>query len=369
MKIFKLVLIGITLLITASCSKVKTKMFLKMKGGKGVLFEGIKKIDFEISGVHTMRAVASFDDIEIPIVIDTGGMTIIDKQTAKEVNLELIETPQEDVSLAKIKNTKLGNVSVTDLNAGVIDFVKMFKTKEEKCFGMIGSDFFRFYQTTFDYNKQQISFTMPKKLQEKSVNEHLLDMEIVFPYFPTVEIKINGNKIRGMIDTGLNYPFVLPIEMKQKLTNGNPEKVKKAKGFFCKWPFTDEPDNQLFLANEIEIGDIKIENQAVFFAQLPKMMGSNVALIGKCFLDQYIFTLDYQNKQVLLKESEKNNFSLNYTAGIKIVKRKNSFKVIGIFEDSPADKAGIVLETKINRINGKTPSEITNKELDDLLLV
>lgn len=362
------VTVAIVILINVGCSELKIKMFEKIKGGKGEILTKTEEVNFEIIASHIMTVKANLDGNKIQMVLDTGGLTIIDKKIADSLNFEIEKIPNEDVEFAKVKETSLGDVSVYDLNAVKMDFRETFTAENFQSFGMIGSDFFRFFQTSFDYQEQKIFFSNPKKMKTNSETEHLLKMKIIFPYFPTVKVVLNNNfKIEGMIDTGLNYAFVLPVGWLKNLSEEERSKAIKAKGFFAKWPFTEEPNNHLYLMNEIKIGDIILKNEPVIFAELPPFLEKDILLIGKYFLDKYITTLDYKHKQVLLKDAEPNNISIDYSFGLYVFNQGDEFKIKGIWENSPADKSGILLSDKLISVNGRKCDEITNFELFNLM--
>ncbi|HHE38563.1 MAG TPA: hypothetical protein ENL20_08335 [Candidatus Cloacimonetes bacterium] len=362
------VAVAIVILINVGCSELKIKMFEKFKGGKGKILTKTEEINFEIIASHIMTVAANLDGNEIQIVLDTGGLTIIDKKIADSLNFEIEKIPNEDVEFAQVKETSLGGVSVYDLNAVKMDFRETFIAENFQSFGMIGSDFFRFFQTSFDYQNQKVFFSNPKKMKANSNTEHLFKMKIILPYFPTVKVVLNNEfKIKGMIDTGLNYAFVLPVGWLKNLSEEERAKAIKAKGFFAKWPFTEEPNNHLYLMNEIKIGDIVLKNEPVIFAELPPFLEKDVLLIGKYFLDKYITTLDYKHKQVLFTETEPNNISLNYSFGMYVFNAGDKFKIKGIWENSPADKAGILLSDKLISVNDMKCDEITNFELFELM--
>lgn len=362
------VTVAIVILINVGCSELKIKMFEKIKGGKGEILTKTEEVNFEIIASHIMTVKANLDGNKIQMVLDTGGLTIIDKKIADSLNFEIEKIPNEDVEFAKVKETSLGDVSVYDLNAVKMDFRETFTAENFQSFGMIGSDFFRFFQTSFDYQEQKIFFSNPKKMKTNSETEHLLKMKIIFPYFPTVKVVLNNNfKIEGMIDTGLNYAFVLPVGWLKNLSEEERSKAIKAKGFFAKWPFTEESNNHLYLMNEIKIGDIILKNEPVIFAELPPFLEKDILLIGKYFLDKYITTLDYKHKQVLLKDAEPNNISIDYSFGLYVFNQGDEFKIKGIWENSPADKSGILLSDKLISVNGRKCDEITNFELFNLM--
>ena len=357
-----LAILILLLILLAACSDTKIKMFEKFKGGEVIPLDGEKTVPFRIYSGHVIAVDARFNDRIVPVVLDTGGMTMIGSDLADSLGLELHETPQEDVSLAKVEHLLLGEVEVLNLKAVIMPFGKTFSFGDNELLGMVGSDFFRFYQTTFDYETQEMTFRNPSKLTAKREGDRLMKMTIVPPYFPTVETTLNGElTMDGLIDTGLNHAFVIPINRLEKMPQSVRDRAINVKGFFAKWPYTDQTRNVLTLMDEIRIGDIVMKDVPVIFADLPFMMEENVLLIGKHFMDDYRTTLDFHNRQVLLEEATPIRQSIRFSTGINIVKIDGKLGVRGLWEGSPADIAGFRPDDEIVTINGRTAEELDNK--------
>ncbi|MCD6328822.1 MAG: hypothetical protein J7M10_00460, partial [Candidatus Cloacimonetes bacterium] len=115
-------------------------------------------------------------------------------------------------------------------------------------------------------------------------------------------------------------------------------------------------ENYLYKSNEISIGNMKLKDVGVIFAEFPF---NNSALLGKDFLEQFVTTLDFPNRKVLLTEVEESPKDILFTTGINVRKLDDgTFKIIGLWEDSPADKAGIELDDIIIEVNSTTANEI-----------
>ncbi len=360
----RLIILMILLLVSMmGCSDVKVKLVEQAKGGEVSPLDGEKLVPFELNSAHVITLHPEFNGREIPIVLDTGGMTMIGREVADTLNLELHATPQEGVSLAKVESIRLNGVEVRNLKAAVMPFGDTFKISNIKLDGMLGSDFLRFFQVTFDYNRNEITFRNPSKLTKENQGDLLLKMKIIAPYFPTVQTKVNSKmKLNGMIDTGLNHAFVLPYELLEKFPDA---RVMKAKGFFAKWPFTEQQRNALALIDEIRIGDKVLKDVPVLFADLPNMLDEGTMLIGKHFLDDYRTTLDYPNRMVLLQETDPIEQSLSFSTGVSIIRRLDKLIVRGVWEGSPADLAGINPEDEILTINGLEATALDNHQIQE----
>ena len=364
-KIFYLMTVFVALTLI-SCQGAKTKMFEKFKGGKGQKLESDVVVPFKLIASHIIEVEAEINGSIQTMVLDTGGLTMLDKSVADSLKTELISTPQNNVQLTETDEIKLQDVTVNGLKMGVIDFRKMFKFQHS---GMIGSDYLRFFQSEYNYQEQTITFRNSQKLKKRTNKDLLMDIEIIFPYFPTVDVQINSNEILpGLIDTGLHYAFVLPVSWMENLSEEEKNCLIEAEGFFAKWPIPAPPKSYLCKLEKIKFGDIVIKDVPVIFAELPPLLQQEVVLIGKYFLENFITILDYPKRQVMFTEVYNNNYTLAYSAGIMISKKDDKFDITGIWKKSPAAEFGITPDTELLAINGKKHTEISQKEIMEMLM-
>ncbi len=87
-------------------------------------------------------------------------------------------------------------------------------------------------------------------------------------------------------------------------------------------------------------------------------------LLGKDFLEQFVTTLDFPNRKVLMTETEESSKDILFSTGINVRKcDDDNFKIVGMWENSPADKAGVEIDDIIFEVNGKNATEISAGEM------
>ena len=336
---------------------------------RGGVPESITKVvcPFNLTRSHIIELPVFINDSneKLTFVFDTGGTTIIGKDLAKQLELKVdsMQTPDQMIYTSRTKEINCAGLKVKDFNMSVMDFKKIFDIGNDELEGMIGPDFIRFFRTTIDYQNDQLIFeNNDKPLKAETAEQHLLDMEIMMPYHPSVQMGISEYfPIMGRIDTGLHYPIVLPIAFIEQLPEEEQAKLILCKGYFAKWPFVDTHENYLYKCDEITIGDMTLKNVGIIFANFPF---NNSALLGKDFLEQFVTTLDFPHRKVLMTETKESSKDILFSTGINVRKLDDgNFKIIGMWENSPADNAGIELEDVILEINGKDASEIETGEL------
>jgi hypothetical protein len=344
----------------------KIFMFEKFKGGTASQFEEDVVIPFTLKRSHVIQVPVTMKNFHYTFILDTGGMTMVNAELNDSLNFETMEIPQQNVKMALTDEIKLGNASVKGMKLALTNFDDTFKMDLP---GMIGTDYLRFFNVEFDYQKRQITLRNSYKMKIENQSEHLIDIEMISPYFPTVEMKINGkHKFPGMIDTGLHYAFVFPVSWLDNLSETEKENLVNIEGYFVRWPWTESPQNFLYLMPEIKLGNIVLEDVPVLFGEIPNFLGNTIALIGKYFFENYLTTIDYPNRQIKFAEREKSNYTLIYSSGIHMAKKEGKLQITGILENSPAFEAGIHPSDELIAINGKNYDEISELEICDIMM-
>jgi len=336
---------------------------------RGGVPEPITKVvcPFNLTRSHIIELPVNINNLDedLTFVFDTGGNTMIDMELAQQLGLEIdsMQTPGQMIYTSRTKEINCDGLKVKDFNMSVMDFKNTFELVNDALEGMIGPDFIRFFRTTIDYQNNQLVFeNNDKSLKAETSEQHLLDMEIMMPYHPSVQMQIGDYfPILGRIDTGLHYPIVLPIAFIKQLPEEEQNKLIACKGYFAKWPFTETHENYLYKCDEISIGDMVFKDVGVIFAEFPF---NNSALLGKDFLEQFVTTLDFPNRKVLMTETEKSSKDILFSIGINVRKLDDgNFKIVGMWENSPADKAGVEIDDIIFEVNGKNATEISAGEM------
>jgi len=365
-KKFALLLLVVISILSTCKLRAQIEFIEKLRGG---IPEPISSVSyhFNLTRSHVIEVPVKINNCEeeLTFVFDTAGNTMIGWELSKKFGLAIdsMVTPMQTMYISRTDSIETCGLTVKDFNLTVMDFKKTFEIGNDELEGMIGPDFIRFYRTTIDYTKNELKFENNDiPLIAHTKHEHLLDMEILMPYHPSVQMQIsNYFPIMGRIDTGLHYGIVLPISFVPQLPQEEQDKLIPCFGYFAKWPFVESNENYLYQCPELLVGDMVFNDVGIIFANFPF---NNSALLGKDFLEQFIITLDFPNRKVLMKEVEHSSKDILFSTGINVKKLDDgSFKIVGIWEGSPADKAGIELDDIILEVNGYPTSDITTGEL------
>ena len=353
----------------------KPEMFARIKGGKGALTGKEVHVPFTLKGSHYL-----FVDVRLnnnpqirPFLIDSGGVTTLDTALARKYNLTLSPLNAE-TSMTTLERLDLAGASITDFRPFVSDFADKFKAQGRRAgmelTGMLGCDALRFFRVLIDYGRSRLVLTTDTTpLTATGDDQALLPMEILIPYHPCVTVDFPGFSLPGRIDTGLHYAVVLPLVHMEKLDPGQKTRCIKSRGNFALWPDTAIEHNFLYVFPEIRIGRFVLEDQPVLFADLPAPLGTDFLLLGKHFLENFLTTLDFQARKVRLEKAPSGrDLSLAFSAGLHLVKEVDRVKINGLWEGSPADRAGLKIDQAVLSLNGRQTADLDNAAILDILM-
>jgi hypothetical protein len=310
--------------------------------------EGI--IPFEIKDSHYIVIKVKINQFEdsYDFVLDTGGRTFLDKELADKLNLKQ-KGPMAKIDILTLDKLPIDNVfCITQFDFGIIE-----KSTGIKFHGMIGSDLLERFRVTLDYKKKTLTLSTDNQpISPKEEGLLLSFTQHPVNNTPLVNISLDGNEtVRAMIDTGQPYPLILPSDFFEKNRLFDDGCFTESKGFILKWPGASEGKNVLTRIPNFTIGGIKIENLLSFISPLPPML--SMPLLGKDFLAGFVVTLDFPRKEMLLIPQDDFTFPSNeYGYGISLSMGDSEHIIVrGLWVDSPADRAGLKVNTELNALD------------------
>jgi predicted aspartyl protease len=280
-------------------------------------------------------------------LLDTGGLTFIDRKVAEELGLKI------KGNMAKINTLEIGEVSIPNIFAFMGFNLGEFKKHGFTFHGMIGSNLLDRFDVTIDYRKQRVILSSKSEANmERSRGQISKFTNHPVNYAPMIDCRINGDtSVKAMVDTGQPYSIVFPLEYLDKLNARSDEQLIKSKGVMIKWPGTSTTDSYLWRIDKFEQQNLKINNLVCCFAELPPLL--SVPLLGKDYLCQFLITIDYPKDEILFVPYEDAKFVKNiFSFGMNLSKGKDNTVVVeGLWTGGPADKAGIKVGDEIVECN------------------
>ncbi len=325
--------------------------------------EGI--IPFELKE-HIILVKGKINDHpeEYNFIVDTGGMIMLNDETANKLKLKRLG------NMVKMNSLDIGNYRIDSIFCVASpDFFKMFESSiGVTIHGLIGSDLLDRFKVTLDYRKKTLVLSNdtavtgdPQKGFLFKFTNHPINSA------PMLKCKLNGRlEVEAMVDTGQPYPLVLPPDILNKLGLLEKKGWIKAKGYIYKWPFTTSRDNYLGRVDSFAAGNLEVRNVLAFSAELPSVL--SVPLLGRDFLVPYITIINYPKNEILFIPQPISPAPIptnEYSIGLH-PHLDDSGKIVvrGVWTASPADKVGIGPGDEIVALNG---NPLTSANLLELL--
>lgn len=311
-----------------------------------------------LSHLITVRGTINESPDEYLFVVDTGGLTFIDKGTADKLGLK------QKGMMAKIDRLDLSGFQIDRIFCFTTFDFSRFRILGRPIHGIIGSNLLERYTAIIDFQANTLVLSADTTRMEPPDNA----LRLAFKNHPVnnapiVDIHIGTKTVDGMIDTGQPYVLVLPLnsfdEHADELTD-----FIVSKGLMEEWPMTKTDHNYLARLESFGLGDLTFKNAVCLFGEPPKML--SMPLIGNEFLFNFKMIIDYPNDEITLIPYKNVSLRNNVlSAGINIaVSEDDQVFVKGIWENSPADIEGIEVGDIIKKCDSR---EVTPENAIELL--
>ena len=333
-------------------------------------------VPFSLHGhLILIKASVNDDPREMVFMVDTGALTVINKTIAdtmaftQDVALTGKDSSghTKETRLVEIESLKIGNKEVKKCAASIFDLGLIERAMGIRVDGIIGSNVLRFFNVTIDYKHKNISLSQNKQSPEEGRHRIRFKQDMTVGFAPVVEAKIEDKyTVPAIIDTGYDgYFAAIPSPLLKKLQR--PGRGRLVKGAGMGGAFGIASEGELQRLKSFAVGtDLRVANVPVEATKMDK------ALLGKQFLDKFVVTINYLTNELTLSPYEENpRFRSNiFSIGLRVMyDEENRAKVIGIEQDSPAEKQGLKLGDEVVQVNGKPVRSYTVPELRELLVL
>jgi len=297
---------------------------------------------------HYILVKAKINDFphDYNFIIDTGGLTFIDKAVVEELNLK------QRGFMAKITTLNMSGYQIENIFCFTTFDFTIFRGAGIPIHGIIGSNLMERFKVTFDFQECFVIFsTDTTPLSPPDNGLYFTFKNHPINYAPLIKFKINQQTREGMIDTGQPFPIVIPLGDLEEFKKINAGDYIRSQGLMIKWPQTTPEYNYLTRLQSCEFGNLKINNMICIFGEIPPLL--SMPLIGSDFLFQFKMIINYPKDEMILIPNPDSHFEDNqFSWGLNLnLSEENEIYVEGIWENSPADKADIQVGDQVLSFN------------------
>jgi hypothetical protein len=282
-------------------------------------------------------------------ILDTGGLTFIDRKVAEELGLKIRG------NMAKMDTLVMGEVSIPNIFAFMGFEFKKFERYGISLSGIIGSNLLERFKVAIDYRNQRVILSPDQEDSKESARGYRVKFTShQVNHAPMIDCLINDTiSLKAMVDTGQPYSVVFPLDYLDSMGLRDDPSLVRSKGVVIDWPGTKTKDVYLGRIGRWTQSGLQIQDLMCLFAELPALL--SVPLLGKDYLSQFLMTIDYPNHEILFVLYEDASFVKDlFSFGLNLGKGENNTIIVdGLWAGGPSDKAGIKVGEEIIACNGR----------------
>ena len=318
---------------------------------------GITRVPFELLNNH-IYAAATIDGVAVRVLVDTGGVNLLTPSSAKRLGLASegklagrgAGDEHVDLGLTHAREVRLGGAVLTRPVFYVIDLSPLPDVEGTECDGLVGFEMFRRFRIAIDYEARVLTLTDPAKFQPPA-GAHSVPFELA-NRIPIVTGDLDGLPVRLSVDTGartsltLHSPFVRSNDLVTRYTAA-PETVT---GWGVGGPSRGRPAR----LGKLTLGDLALRDLAgdLFVGDKGAFANPDRAgNLGGGVLRRFTVTFDYDAMRMYLAPNrhfaEPDAFD---RSGMWLFRDGGMLKVVALAPGGPAERAGLRVDDRIERI-------------------
>jgi hypothetical protein len=307
----------------------------------------------------------------IPFLLDSGGSNFITPEAARTLgiqgngNVALSGTGEDQPNgqFATVKKLRLGSLELTNQQFLVASLPKFLQDRgsEPPIAGLIGAELLRRFPTTFDYQRQILTFFQPGSFSPRPSNAQ--DIKLLFNGgHPFLALLVDGVPGVFGIDTGDSSGITVfrPFYDAHRFPVEQPGQAKLQGGI------GGQRSALLTRVNTVQLGRSVLKQPLITVNFAAKGMFSVNEIAGNLgyqFLRNFTFTLDYEHRVGYFAPSVDFGIVAEYNRSGLSLKRSEDGGVIAehVNPNTPAARAGLQAGDRIVLINGKNTEGVASE--------
>jgi hypothetical protein len=306
---------------------------------------------------------AKLNDVERQFIFDTGSPSLISRQLAEELDLEIIGTNtgvdangrEVTTDIAVVDRMTIGGVNFRNVPVLITDFAV---ADPDGCFfdgGVIGSEIFPGSVWHIDVERQELQIAerfadLPGGTATHGTIVAPLH-DFGYPHAPIFDYAIDDFSDRGLFDTGSSDTITLfervaqDDRVRSAMISGTVLEGRGSHGVSAAGQGEDT-DLMRFDIDGIRLGQTELGRQIGTTRSAPP------SLMGLGILDTHSVTLDYPRKRIFLHPHDQPHTASAYP-GYALMHTGGEVRVVQLFDGSQAQRAGLELGDQVVAIDDR----------------
>ena len=334
----------------------------------------VATIPMEVYGDHTFIKVQINGSEDLDYILDTGdGLAILNINDAAKLGIssgedETITSAEGSISGKRVKHNEftVGGAPIHNVELHETDLSHLEISIGRNIDGIIGYDLLKNYVVSIDYDQMKIELYEPKSYSYKGTgSSYAIKLSASKnPHIKGKTVFANGETIEGdfFVDTGAKATVDYNTPYVEK--NGLAKKIGDSYIYLVAGLGKTEYEHHKGKVQSFSFGSVTIDNMPVGLSHAKHGIQNHKkisGIIGGALLKKFNIVMDYSRKKMYLEKNASFDkpFMMN-ASGLELQLSKDKSKVLvhKVFDNSPAQSAGIAVDAVIESINGKNAVEL-----------
>ncbi|MEQ9289222.1 MAG: aspartyl protease family protein [Cyclobacteriaceae bacterium] len=342
----------------------------------------LTSVPFELYGDHIFVEIQVNNSRPLDFIFDTGdGLTVLNIETAKELNMlsgsDAKKTSAEgEISgkLLKHQRIEINNIELKDIEIYETSLRHLEMSIGRKIDGIIGYDMLENYVVSMNFDKMSFNLYDSKGYTYQGTGRKLpINLTSYIPHISANVVLSNGETIKGefFVDTGAKatVDFNTPFVKKHGLT----DKIGESYIYLVAGLGSKEYEHHQGKANSLTFSGFAFSEVPVGLSHAEHGIQANKkvsGILGSGLLRKFNITYNYPKKEMYWEKN--GNYSSPFrinASGLELQLSEDMSKVLvhKVFDNSPAEDAGIKVNSELNEVNGTSATKLGLAELRKIL--
>lgn len=319
----------------------------------------ITKFPFKVfsGGVMVVKACFENQKDTFNFILDTGsGGISLDSSTCSDFKIAMKQTDttitgiggKRKVAFVFNKALHFPGLSIFHLNFHVNNYEVLTSVYGEKVDGIIGYSFFNRYIVQIDFDSLLIRVYMPGKI---NYPKHGTILNPVFTSLPILYMYIRDRRKMNFnfyLDTGAGLSFLMSEQFAKDsaiLLSKRKPLITQAEGMLGRL------EMRLTVVKEVKLGPYRFFKVPTYLYEDTYNVTSypfSGGLVGNELLRRFNMTINYPQREIHLVPNSHFDEPFDYAyTGLGIYYIDQKVMIVDVIKNSPADKAGIMVDDEI----------------------
>ncbi|WEK68891.1 MAG: aspartyl protease family protein [Candidatus Chryseobacterium colombiense] len=233
-------------------------------------------------------------------LFDTGALTVISSELKDKINAQKSNIIFEAVDANNVKskmnvftiNTlKVGDLNIKNVNFSFADISWMSSRACKKISGILGANMMKDKVWQIDFKNKTLTVSDRTKADLSSGSVNIPFTEENFTGVPKIEVKIRGQLLDYIFDTGSGTSFSLDQQSYNKIKDSD---FLTFEGLLSQSLNSISKGERQVDMMDVQFGNVNVGNQTIDSSL------DAVNLVGTRFMENYLVVLDFINKKIVL---------------------------------------------------------------------